>query len=93
VILGGRGSRRAQNRLSAPARQEPRPPKIVQLWLPRPVSPRITHGYLDVAPVAEGRVLPCSPASNRAPRGALSRRVRLARPVPIVSAGVQMAAF
>gem|GEM_PF-4792683 len=31
VILGGRGSRRAENRLSAPARQEPRPPRILQL--------------------------------------------------------------
>jgi|GEM_PF-1595908 len=28
VILGGRGSGRAENRLSAPARQEPRPPNV-----------------------------------------------------------------
>ena len=39
VVLGGRGSRRAENRLSAPARQEPRPPTIVQLRLARRVSP------------------------------------------------------
>ena len=46
VILGGRGSRRAENRLSAPARQVPRPPTMVPLWSARPVSPRITQGCL-----------------------------------------------
>jgi|GEM_PF-6520862 len=56
VILGGRGSRRAENRLSAPARQEPRPPTIVQLWLARPVTPRITQGYLAKRPMADKNI-------------------------------------
>ena|GEM_PF-2285037 len=51
MIPGGRGSCRAGNPLHAPARQEPRPPRIAQLWLARPAFPRITQGHLDDEPI------------------------------------------